>query len=33
MNRREAIIAGMTGITAGVAVAPTADAEQEANPN
>ena len=34
MNRREAIIAGVAGITAGVAVAPTADAQssQAANP-
>jgi hypothetical protein len=34
MNRREAIIAGMAGITAAVAVAPTADAQasQAANP-
>jgi hypothetical protein len=27
MNRREAIIAGVAGITAAVAVAPTADAQ------
>jgi ketosteroid isomerase-like protein len=35
MNRREAIIAGMTGIAAAAAVAPAADAEasQEANPD
>ena len=35
MNRREAIIAGMAGITAAVAVAPTADAQasEEANPD
>ena len=35
MNRREAIIAGLAGITAAVAVAPTADAQaaQEANPD
>jgi len=35
MNRREAIIAGMAGITAAVAVAPTADAEspEGANPD
>jgi hypothetical protein len=34
MNRREAIIAGVAGITAAVAVAPTADAQasQAANP-
>ena len=34
MNRREAIIAGMAGITAAVAVAPSADAQasQAANP-
>jgi uncharacterized protein (TIGR02246 family) len=32
MNRREAIIAGMAGITATVALAPTADAEEGANP-
>jgi uncharacterized protein (TIGR02246 family) len=34
MNRREAIIAGVVGITATVAVAPTADAQasQETNP-
>ena len=34
MNRREAIIAGMAGITAAVAIAPTADAQssQPANP-
>src|SRR5258707_4666702 len=34
MNRREAIIAGMAGITAAVALAPTADAQssQAANP-
>jgi hypothetical protein len=34
MNRREAIIAGMAGITAAVAVAPKADAQasQAANP-
>jgi len=34
MNRREAIIAGMAGMTAAVAVAPTADAQasQAANP-
>ena len=35
MNRREAIIAGVTGITAAVATASAADAEssQEANPD
>jgi ketosteroid isomerase-like protein len=35
MNRREAIIAGMAGITAAVAVAPTADAQasEGANPD
>ena len=35
MNRREAIIAGMAGITGAVAVAPTADAEspEGANPD
>jgi hypothetical protein len=35
MNRREAIIAGITGITAAVAVAPTADAQasEGANPD
>ena len=35
MNRREAIIAGMAGITAAVAVAPTAEAESSegANPD
>jgi ketosteroid isomerase-like protein len=33
MNRREAIIAGMAGLTAAVAVAPTADAQtSKANP-
>jgi SnoaL-like domain len=32
MNRREAIIVGMAGITATVALAPTADAEERANP-
>ena len=34
MNRREAIIAGVAGITVGVAVAPTADAQSSkaANP-
>jgi ketosteroid isomerase-like protein len=32
MNRREAIIAGMAGITATVALAPTTDAEERANP-
>jgi uncharacterized protein (TIGR02246 family) len=35
MNRREAIIAGVVGITGAVAVAPTADAQasEEANPD
>ena len=35
MNRREAIIAGVTGITAAVATASAADADssQEANPD
>ena len=35
MNRREAIIAGLAGITATVAVAPKADAEasHEVNPD
>src|ERR1700674_5930157 len=35
MNRREAIIAGLAGITAAVAVAPTADAQaaEGANPD
>jgi hypothetical protein len=32
MNRREAIIAGMAGITAAVAVAPTADAAASEGP-
>jgi hypothetical protein len=32
MNRREAIIAAMAGITAAVAVAPTADAEASEGP-
>ena len=33
MNRREAIIAGMAGITAAVGVAPTADAQASEGDN